>query len=379
MEARPTLSRLQRLRDKLETEKLNGVLVTADQNRLYMTGFTGSSGWVLVTPSENQVATDGRYWSQFKKQCPDWELVKFSREDHKDLGEALWSGRTFEKGFRMGFNGGDLSYSAYQQLRSGLPEEVELVPVKGLVEGLRECKESTEVEELREAAAIADRALASALKHFKEGVAERDFATELEHQLKIEGARGTSFDTIVASGPNGALPHAGATSRKIRAGELVTLDFGAQCERYVSDMTRTIWIGKLPELETKVRTAVWEAQRAALETVRAGIPIAEVCEAARAVLRGHQMEEYFLHSLGHGIGLAVHENPGMRKQSEGKLEPGQAITVEPGVYIEGKTGCRIEDSVVVTEAGCDFLTRSPYQQPGQEHPLEAYEGLSSTS
>lgn len=366
------MNRLQRLRAKLDDQKLDGVLITEAENRAYLSGFTGSSGWLLVTANQNQLATDGRYWSQVKKQCPGWELVKFTREEHKDLGEALWGNREFEAVFRLGFPGDSLSYNGFRRLREQLPDSVELVPVKGLVEELRERKEPDEVEQLMAAAAIADRALIKALDCFREGVRERDFAAELEYRLRQEGAKSSSFDIIVASGPNGALPHAGATDRAIGVGELVTLDFGARTERYVSDMTRTLWLGELPELETQVWTAVWESQRAALNRIAPGVAISEVCEAARAVLRQHQLEEYFLHSLGHGIGLAVHENPGMRKTSKGDLEPGMAVTVEPGVYLEGKTGSRIEDSVVITESGYEFLTRSPYQRPGHEHPLEAY-------
>ncbi|MEW6283595.1 MAG: M24 family metallopeptidase, partial [Candidatus Eremiobacterota bacterium] len=222
---------------------------------------------------------------------------------------------------------------------------------------------------LRRAAAVADRAFQKALESLREGVRESDFCAELEYLMQKEGARKPSFDTIVASGPNGAFPHAGVTDRVIRAGELITLDFGVVLDGYNSDITRTVWLGELPPDQEKIYRVVRQAHRAALEVLRAGKKAGEVDAAARQVIADAGWAEAFSHGLGHGLGLAVHEMPRLRPNTETVLEAGMVVTVEPGVYLPGVGGSRVEDSVIVTETGFEYLTRSPYQERGP-HPLQ---------
>ena len=353
------MNRIDKLRGKFEAAGIDALLVTTGENRRYLSGFSGSAGWLVVTRDRVALATDGRYWAVVKEKCPDIELLKFKAPEHKRLGVVVAPWLTGVK--KLGFESRNLTVADLEELRGDLPD-VELVPAPEMVEELRQVKEPSELDMLRKAAAIADRAFASALKVLKVGAREADVCAELEYQLQREGARKPSFDSIIASGPNGAFPHAGVTDRVIGEGELITMDFGALCDGYNSDITRTVWLGTLPPEQEKIYRVVRAAQKAALDAVRAGVTAGSVDEAARKVIAEAGWAEAFSHGLGHGLGLAVHELPRMRPGSDTVLEPGMVVTIEPGVYLPGVGGSRVEDSVIVTADGFEFLTKAPYQE-----------------
>lgn len=363
------MRRYDKLRQALEGAAVDALLITGPENRRYLSGFSGSTGWLVVTPDRLALITDGRYWAQAVEEAPDWDLVRFRVEEHARLGGALaellqgwsWSGR-------LGFEQDNLSYSAHRQLQEDLGRG-DLIATGGLVEKLREVKEPGELQALRAVAEAADRAFLKVMEQFREGVRERDLCAELEYQMQKQGARKPSFDSIVASGPNGAYPHAGVTDRVIGPGELVTMDFGALLDGYASDITRTVWLGQPDELSRRVYRVVREAQSKALEGLSAGRTAAEIDGLARGHICQAGFGDAFSHSLGHGIGLAVHEGPTLRSTVDTVLEPGMVVTVEPGIYLPGQTGCRVEDTVIITQDGFEYVTHSPYQEPGQAHPL----------
>lgn len=372
-----TATRRTQALESLDNLGLDGLLITASENRRYLSGFTGSSGWLFLSRARVALVTDGRYWAQAESQCPDVELVHFRSNEDLRLSRRL-AAWLAEKGWSgtLGFEGEDLTVAAFRQAQEDLQEAQGPVkamePVSGLVELIRQIKSPDEIEAVRRAARVADEAWRAALPAFQEGVTEADFCAELEYRLARCGARKPSFDTIVASGPNGAYPHAGVTDRPIRPGELVTVDFGALVDGYCSDITRTIWLGHLDERSLEILEIVRRAHRAGMETIRPGLRGCEVDQVAREVIVRAGFGPAFSHSLGHGVGLAVHEGPGLRPESKTLLEAGMTVTVEPGIYVPGVGGCRVEDLVVLTETGAESLSRSPYQEPGQVHPLEAW-------
>lgn len=366
-----TKQRRDRLRATMESLGLDAMLVTSTENRRYLSDFSGSAGvLVLRANGQDQLVADGRYWTQVQEQCPDLALVRFRLEEHSSLLQCAARSLQSEGG-TVGVEGRQLVVADFLALQKDLSEGWSVLPVEKAVEEIRQVKDADELELMRRAAQIADRAFREAMTCLKVGMTEREFCLELEFQMQKLGARKPAFDSIVASGPNGAFPHAGVTDRVIGAHELITVDFGAYRQGYNSDITRTIWLGRLSERNRLIYESVRKAQSLAVEAVRPGKTCKEIDAVARGYLNEVGLGEYFSHGLGHGIGLAVHELPGVRATTDTVLEPGMVITIEPGVYIPGETGCRVEDSVVVTESGCEKLTRSGYQDVDQSHPLEA--------
>jgi Xaa-Pro aminopeptidase len=363
-------ARCEKVLAKLEADCL---LVSNPENRRYLSGFTGSTGLFLLSPTRRALVADGRYWAQIEQECPDLELIKFRNEEFSSLFACAAHHLAGDSG-RLAYESRHLTVADSESLSKELPSGWTLTACPALVEEVRQVKDAAELEVMRRAAQIADRALRNALEHLQAGVRERDFCLELEFQMQKLGARKPAFDSIVASGINGAFPHAGVTERVIESKELLTLDFGCYFQGYNSDITRTVWVGHLGPEEARIYTAVREAQAQAVAAARPGISCKELDAVARQSLAAQGLAEYFTHGLGHGIGLCVHELPGVRSVSEVVLQEGMVITIEPGVYIPGHTGCRVEDSVVITASGCDKLTRSPYQEIGQTHPLEALGG-----
>ena len=258
---------------------------------------------------------------------------------------------------RIGFESAHWSLADYQVLSGQVPAE-RLVPLTGMVERLRYVKEPAEVERIARAVAITDRAWARLIPAIKEGVLERDLAAELDYLLRREGADGTSFSTIVASGPRGALPHGVASDRRIVRRDMVVFDFGAQYQGYAADMTRTVAVGQPGEEERAVYRIVAEAQSRALAAVRPGLTGREIDAVARGYIGENGYGDFFGHGLGHAVGLEIHEEPRLSPSGEEQLLPGMTVTVEPGIYLPGRFGVRIEDLVVVTETGCRNLTQS---------------------
>jgi Xaa-Pro aminopeptidase len=366
--------------EKASQNNTQGAFVLGAENRFYLSGFSGSTGWMFVTPGQTYLVADGRYWAQAEQQCPEIELIKFIPD------QDLWWGNTLlpilksleakTPALRLGFES-SISFAEHEKLVHLFQEHnlnVTLVQSDDWCEAQRQIKHELELSTMKTAARIADRAFRAALETFKVGIRERDFCTELEYQMAKGGARKPSFDSIVASGPNGAHPHAGVTDRIIGSGELVTVDFGALKDGYCSDVTRTIWLGNLDPLSKEVYEVVRKSHLKALQAVRPGISCKQLDAIAREVVQASPFKGNFKHGLGHGVGLAVHEKPSVRNSSDQILEAGMVITIEPGVYLaEGfalATGSRVEDSVLVTDSGFEYITQSRYQEIGQSHPLE---------
>lgn len=335
-----------------------GMLVTRPENRFYLTGFTGSSGYVLVTGEHARLLTDFRYTEQAALQAPEFETIRHASPWFQTFGEQVSAlGLT-----RLAFESEHVSVADLESLRAAAPG-LELVGLRGAVEQLRLVKDEGEIEAMSRAVACSDAAFNKVLESgvLRPGVREFEVAAELEHHMRLGGASRPAFDTIVASGPRSSLPHGRASDRKLEDGDLVTMDFGAVVDGYCSDITRTVVIGSAGPEQRRVYELVLRAQLTALEAVAPGADGRAVDEAARAIIRDEGFGDNFGHGLGHGVGIAVHEGPRLSPLSDSVLKPGMVSSVEPGVYLPGWGGVRIEDLVVVTASGCLVLTRSPKQ------------------
>ncbi|MGG6309726.1 M24 family metallopeptidase [Paenibacillus macerans] len=346
-------TRVTRLREAMNARNIEAVLTTGEVNRRYLTGFTGSSGYVLVTLQKAWLLTDFRYLTQAAEQAPDFEIV-----DHgASVTGTIKSLLDQEQLKRLGFEEDNLVYAAYRTYESEL-SPVTMVPLSGLVEELRMFKDDAELAFMKEAADLADRTFVHMLDVLKPGVSEWDAALELETFMRKNGATGTSFDTIMASGERSALPHGRASERIMQTGELVTMDFGALMNGYCSDITRTVALGTPSAKLREIYDIVLEAQLHALEFLRPGMTGREADALARDVITRYGYGDQFGHSTGHGLGMEVHEAPRVSKASDTILKPGMVVTVEPGIYLPGIGGVRIEDDVVITETGMRRLTES---------------------
>lgn len=352
-------ARIGRVRACFDAAEIEALLVTRGPNVRYLTGFTGSAGTLLVGPDELVLVTDGRYRQQSHEQLAAAgvdariEIAPTQSELYNVIAAAV------PPRGRLGLEAHGVTWAQQRTLAEKL--DAELVATEQLVEARRAVKEPAEVARIRAACEIADDALAFVLPGLHSRPTEQAFALTLEHAMRDRGASGTSFETIVASGPNGAMPHARPTDRVIEAGELVVIDFGCIVDGYCSDMTRTVSVGDPGADARKVWDVVIESQRAGRDAVRAGVECREVDRASRDVIDDAGWGETFAHGTGHGVGLEIHEAPRVAATADGTLEPGHVVTVEPGVYLPGVGGVRIEDTVVVTEAGADPLTGFPKQ------------------
>ena len=337
----------------LAGRKLDGLLVSFGPNLRYLSGFTGSNGLLLMTPGKAILFTDPRYTIQARQEstCEVWiakgPLVEEVVDAFAKLGLK-----------RVGYEPALMSCDAYQSLESKLPTKTSLVAVRGWIEELRMVKSPLEIERIRRSVHTNSRAFEQAVKRVRPGMKEQDLAAELEYRMRRLGAEKPAFETIVAGGARSALPHAQPTAAPFRTGELIAVDMGAIEEGYCSDMTRMLFLGTPNAKVKRTYKAVLEAQLAGIDAVRAGARTAAVDAAARKVLKGYGLDRAFIHSTGHGLGLEIHEPPRLGKRDKGRLKAGMAITIEPGVYIEDFGGIRIEDTVVVTEKGCEILTQT---------------------
>ncbi|MFP3124486.1 Xaa-Pro peptidase family protein [Ectobacillus funiculus] len=347
------MEKLTKLRSMLRQESIDGLLLTNSYNRTYMTGFTGTAGVVLLSAERALFITDFRYVEQAQKQAVGYEIVQHTGPITEEVAK-----RAKELGItKLGFEQDTLTYSEYRMY--GDKTEAELVPVSGLVEKLRLIKTDAEIKILKEAAQIADAAFTHILSFIRPGVSELAVSNELEFFMRKQGAAASSFDIIVASGHRSALPHGVASEKLIETGEFVTLDFGAYYKGYCSDITRTIAVGEPSQDLKDIYDVVLEAQLRGLDGIRAGVTGKEADALTRDYITEKGYGQYFGHSTGHGIGLEIHEGPGLSIRSDTVLEPGMAVTVEPGIYIAGLGGVRIEDDVIVTKEGNEILTHSP--------------------
>lgn len=319
----------------------------------HLTGFSGSDGVVLQGGDAGWFLTDGRYTSQAAQEVTGYEVREY-RNRVETLGELI-TGQGYTK---VGYEADTLTVNQFRQLEAALPG-IELVAVDADLQNLRVRKDTAEIELLAAVAGLAADALAKTFPQIRPGVRERDVALALEAAMMSLGADDRSFDTIVASGPRGALPHGKASDKEILSGELVTIDYGAVLRGYHSDETVTIVVGEPDVQQRKIHGVVKEAHDRAISAVKPGVPLKELDRIARSYIEEEGYGTYFGHGLGHGVGLDVHEPPTVSWRSEAVAEEGMVFTVEPGIYIPGWGGVRIEDTLVVTSGGCTVLTQAP--------------------
>ena len=345
--------RSERLVASLADAGVDAMLVTGLVNVRYLTGYSGSNGLALVGPQTRTFITDFRYVEQSAEEVdPSFERRTAPQELLDLVPEALGPGP-----LRLGFEDAQMSVRTHARLAELLGEQVELVPMGGAVERLRAVKEPEEVQRIRAACAVADAALDNVLSEGIVGRTEREVALALELAMRELGAQRPSFGSIVAAGPHGALPHAQPRDVNIEAGQLVVIDWGAELDGYCSDCTRTVATGPLDGQGQEVYAIVRAAQLAGVEAVRAGRDGRDVDAVARGQIEESGYGDQFGHGLGHGVGLEVHEAPRLSKRSEDQLAAGNVVSVEPGIYLPGSLGVRIEDLVVVTDTGCEILTK----------------------
>ncbi|MGH9170336.1 MAG: M24 family metallopeptidase [Acidimicrobiales bacterium] len=357
--------RLDRLRARLAAAGCDSLLVTNLRNVRYLTGFTGSAGMLLVTAAEALLTTDGRYTEQAAQQLADAGVdVGIAIGRPSEQFEAL--DRATKGAARLGCEAGHVTLSLRETMQSafrcigeGSGSSGGLVPTRGLVEALRRVKDAGELARVELAADIADVALAQLKERLKTDITEAGFALELDFEMRRRGADGVSFETIVASGPNAALPHARPSDRRVEPGDIVVVDFGALVDGYHSDMTRTFSVGPVASAElADILDAVLVSQRAGVRALKPGVTGAEVDAACRDSLEQAGYGALFMHGTGHGVGLDIHEGPAIAAGSTDILEEGAIVTVEPGAYLPGVGGVRIEDSLVITATGARALTKS---------------------
>jgi Xaa-Pro aminopeptidase len=354
--------RLERLRELLGQAGCEALLVSDLANVRYLTGFSGSAGLLLVKAEEAVLVTDGRYKDQAQDELArsGAEASSVARKAKEQL-ELL--GQLSRGAARLGLEAEHVSWAKQRRWAEGWAKGLDLVPTSGLVEGLRAHKDAGEIARIATAAAIADEALARVRPMLEERPTEVEVATALDAEMRRLGAEGPAFETIVATGPSGAEPHHHPSDRRVSANDLVVLDFGARVDGYHSDMTRTIEVAP-GEVDPKLRrmaAVVLASQDAGLSAVRDGVRASEIDRACREVVEAAGMGELFVHGTGHGVGLEIHESPSVAGLSDDILSCGQVVTVEPGVYVPGLGGARTEDTVLVTEGGCELLTMTPKQ------------------
>jgi Xaa-Pro aminopeptidase len=346
--------RREALRAHVRAAGVDALLVTDLVNVRYLTGFTGTNGLAVVGPDTRRFVTDSRYVERARLELTGFDLEPAAQELRAALAAGWPAGS-----LRLGFEDQNVSVRSHGQLRETLPDRIELVPAGGLVEAERAVKEPSEVDRIRAAAALVDEIYAWLLEQGIVGRTEREVALALEQEMRVRGAEGPSFPSIVAAAENGALPHATPRDVAIAPDTLVTLDIGARLDGYCSDCTRTWATGSLPDDLAELYDTVLRAQEAALDAVRPGPEGREVDAVARDIIAAAGHGDHFGHGLGHGVGMHIHEAPRLARTAEGRLVAGNVVTVEPGIYVPGRGGARIEDLVVVTGDGRDVLSGTP--------------------
>jgi Xaa-Pro aminopeptidase len=335
----------------LAARKLDALLVWNGPNVRYLSGFTGDNGALLVTPEKSILFTDPRFQIQAAQEAAC--QVRIAKGPL--VMEILAVIQRLRPG-RIGYEPGRMTCEVFESLKSRLPMKTAMHPAPGWIEGLRAIKSASERAIIRRSVDTNSRAFEETVRRVRPGMKEHDLAAELEYRMRRLGAEKPAFETIVAGGERSALPHAQPTAAKLESGQLVVVDMGAMQDGYCSDMTRMLFLGTPTAKVKRTYRAVLEAQLAAIDAVHAGAATARVDAAARKVLKGYGLDRAFVHSTGHGLGLEIHEPPRVGRRDKSKLQPGMAITIEPGVYLEGFGGIRIEDTVLVTERGCEILT-----------------------
>lgn len=341
---------IERLKKLIDTIPANATLILSPENLYYFSGFTGGEGMLYIDKKRLILFTDSRYTVQAKNESPDFEII-----DTADTSVAEFLKSQGDKAY--GFEDDYVTFSKFASLKRISPKSV-FSPVSSHIDKIRMIKDDSEIEKIKTAANIADSAFSYILDKISVGKTERQIALDLEYFMKSQGAEGLSFDTIVASGVRSALPHGTATDKVIESGDFVTLDFGCKYKGYCSDMTRTVVVGKASQKQKEIYNTVLTAQKASLDTIRAGELAKAVDDAARSIIIDAGYGKNFGHGLGHSLGLMVHESPSCSPKSADILTENMLMTIEPGIYIEDFGGVRIEDLVLVTKDGHENLTSS---------------------
>jgi Xaa-Pro aminopeptidase len=349
--------RIDALRARFDEAGCDGAVLTSLVSIRYLVGFSGSAGLLVVGPDALTFVTDGRYQEQSGAEISAAGVdaaIEISGTGQKELVQS--AAEAFE---RVGLEAEAVTWAQQRRYRDEWFAEQELVATEGLVGELRLVKDAGEIARMRAAAAIADEALARTRARLLDGPTEAEFGLELDCEMKRLGASGNSFETIVASGPNGAKPHARPGSRSVAEGDLVVIDFGAVVDGYCSDMTRTLAVGDVDATRQRMLDVVAASQQAGVDAVAAGVEAQAVDDVCRTVIDEAGWSDAFVHGTGHGVGLEIHEDPRVSSASVATLTAGHVVTVEPGVYLPEHGGVRIEDTVVVTDDGSEYLTRAP--------------------
>ena len=349
-----TTKRVKKVQKKFEGLKLDGFLVTHLPNVSYLSGFSGSNGLCIITRDRKIFLTDFRYREQSHQQVKGME-IGIAKDS---LFEELSRGKLFRGLRRVGIEGNYLPYSEYKRLKKVFPG-VTFVPTADVVESISAVKDEGEIESIKKAASISDKVFQKVLEIVRPDIRELEISAEISFYHKSYGAEKDAFETIVASGPRGALPHGIASDRKIRKGDFVTLDFGCVYHGYCCDITRTVAVGKPAKKLREIYSIVHDTQMRAIEAAKSGMLAKDLDAVARNSIARSGYGKYFGHSLGHGIGLQVHEPPRISWLSSYELQAGNVITIEPGIYLPGIGGVRIEDDIVVTNGTCTVLNKAP--------------------
>lgn len=345
--------RVEKLRKKMQEENLDSFLITSPYNLRYLTNFTGTTGLAVITLEKAFFITDFRYTEQAAAQAQGFEIIKNVGPIFEEVADLVQ-----KEGLReLGFEETTVSFLEYSVLEEII--DAQLIPISGMIEELREIKDEEEIAIIEKACSIADLSYDHILKMIQPGMTEIEVANQLDFYMRSLGASGVSFETIVASGLRSAMPHGVASKKIIEQGDLITIDFGCYYEGYVSDMTRTFAIGDPGEQLKEIYQIVLEAQLAVLEVAKPGVTGKQLDAVARDYITKHGYGEAFGHSTGHGIGLEIHEGPNVSVRAEKQFVPGNIITDEPGIYLPGIGGVRIEDDLLITSDGNRVLTHSP--------------------
>ena len=350
------MNHLSQIADKLSQYDLDAMLIVSEPGERYAVGFQGE-GYVLVTQKGSQYSTDGRYIEAAQKQVTGAEVVLTSRErSHLALARDFLEARGLK---RVGFESAAVSVAQHRRWQESFPKGCELIPAQELLDGLRASKDEEEIAAMLQAQKITDAAFGEILNYIRPGMTEQEVAARLVYELLRRGARKVSFDPIVAAGANGSMPHAVPGETVIQKGMFVTMDFGCVYDGYCSDMTRTVAVGQPTQEMERVYSVVLAAQKAGIAAARAGMPGRELDAAARKVIEEAGYGDYFTHSFGHSLGLEIHESPNASPSETRPLPVGTVISAEPGIYLPGRFGVRIEDVLVLEEGGCRDIAQSP--------------------
>ncbi|MBM4160827.1 MAG: aminopeptidase P family protein [Ignavibacteria bacterium] len=346
--------RLHALRRSMSHASLDGLLVTHLPHVRYLTGFSGSNGLCIITRRSQCFITDTRYRDQAKSEVKHFRIVT----SRNSLFEAAAQEPAMARRMRLGFDSKHLSVAGWQSLKKHL-RRIALVPTESFVDGLASIKDDSEIASIRRAVRISDEVFSLIIHLLKPGLSELDVAAEIGYLHRKLGAEADAFEPIVASGPRAAWPHARASAKRIRSGEVVILDFGCRVNGYNSDCTRTVAVGRPSVRMRKVHQIVLDAQLRAVDAARGRIAARTLDAVARSYIKKMGYGKFFPHSLGHGLGLEVHEAPRISSLSKDFIQPGNVVTIEPGVYMPGLGGVRIEDAIIIREDDCSVLNRSP--------------------